>query len=51
MGAGGHSHVRGLYPLGRVSVTHCTGGCVDIRAILDWCGERRFPPVFDTQLS
>jgi len=39
---------RPLYPRDRAG-THCTGGYVDPRAGLDWCGKISPPPAFDPQ--
>jgi hypothetical protein len=39
---------RPLYPRERPS-THCTGGSVGPRAVLDGCGKSRPPPGFDTR--
>jgi hypothetical protein len=39
---------RPLYPRERPD-THCTGGWVGLRAVLDRCGKFRLPPGFDPQ--
>ena len=47
MGVGGRRHApAALYPRERPG-THCTGGWVGPRAVLDWCGKSQPRPGFD----
>ena len=39
MGVGGPRHVLATLPLGRRPSTHCTGGWVGPRDVLDRCGD------------
>ena len=38
MGVGGERHALAALPPGKRSGTHCRGGCVGPRAVLDGCG-------------
>ena len=49
MGMGGQRQAPAALPPGNRSGTHCIGGMVDPRAVLDGCGKSRPPatPEFD----
>jgi len=37
MVVGGKRHALAAFPVGKRPGTHCTGGWVDPREVLDWC--------------
>jgi len=45
----GQRHAPAARPMGRRSVTHCKGGWVGSRAVLDGCGKSRPPLGFDAR--
>ena len=47
MGLGGQFHAPAALPPGNRPGTHCMGGWVGPRAVLDGCGNSRHPPRFD----
>jgi len=47
MGVGAQRHALTVFTAGERLGTHCTGGCVVLRAGLDKCGKSRPPPEFD----
>jgi len=44
MGVGGQRHTPAALPPGKKPGTHCIGGWVSTRVVLDWCGKSR-PPI------